>query len=149
MPNNKKNELVAQITARARTWLGTPFRHQGRRKDGCDCIAIPFDLCVMLGIPVVDWKRYGRLPSGHKLYETFLEHAIEIDKTAFAPGDLLLMTWKKEPHHTALVVKMADGNIGIIHSHSNVGRVVEHILDTKWRQRIVHVFRFRQIKELS
>ena len=146
---NKIVKLIAEITDRARSWTGAPFKHQGRRKDGCDCMAIPIDVGLMLGMTVRDWTRYGRLPLGSKLYKSFAEHLLEIPKSSYEPGDVLLMTWKTEPHHTAIVVKMADGNIGIVHCHSDVGRVVEHRLDDKWRRRIVYAFRYPAVEKLN
>jgi len=124
--------------------VGTPYRHQGRDKSGCDCIAIPLLIAREIGLDVADFKGYGRLPVSDMLVERCRQHLVEIGRDKFAPGDILLMTWGRDrsrPHHFAVVSRMADDNIGIIHSHSLVGRVVEHILDKKWRARITHAFR--------
>ena len=142
MPDNPTN--ADRIVATARRWLNTPYKHQGRSRRGCDCVGLPLALAAELGIEVEDYRRYGRLPVSAMLVEKCRAYAHEIERDAYKPGDLVLMTWGKDrdrPHHFAIVTEMAGGDIGIIHSHSRVGKVVEHVLDATWRRRITHAFR--------
>ena len=144
MPDNAEN-----IIAIARRWLNTPYKHQGRSRQGCDCVGLPLALARELGIEVEDFRGYGRLPVSAMLVEKCRQHCREIHRERYRPGDILLMTWGKDrtrPHHFAVVTRMADGSTGIIHSHSQVGRVVEHVLDRPWRRRITHAFRVPQSK---
>jgi len=146
-----KHDIVRKITNRARSWVGTPFQHQGRSKEGCDCIAPTLDITQMLKMEnIQDWPKYGRLPAGPRLYKTAQKNLIEINKNSYQPGDVVFMTWgKHDPHHIAIIVTMADGNIGIIHSSSQIGKVVEHILDPRWKKKIVCAFRFPIIDKLN
>jgi len=142
MPDKQTN--ADKIISIARRWLNTPYKHQGRSRRGCDCVGLPLALARELGIEVEDYRRYGRLPVSAMLVEKCRAYCTEIPRHHFAPGDLVLMTWGKDrdhPHHFAIVTRMAGGETGIIHSHSRVGRVVEHRLDAKWRRRITHAFR--------
>ncbi len=52
-------------------------------------------------------------------------------------ADFYFMAWGREPQHVALIT-----DHGIIHSYSGVGKVVEHSLDERWRQRIAAAYRF-------
>lgn len=130
----------------ARSWLGAPYRHQGRSRAGCDCIAPVIDIADELGMVYDQYGNYGRLPAGHKLYHYFKSYMIELPQKGYRPADVLLMTWKKEPHHAAVVVTMNDGELGVVHCHSKVGKVVEHRLNDRWIGRIVHAFRFPAVQ---
>ena len=73
----------------------------------------------------------------------FMKYLVPIDKKDIRPGDGVLLTWKTEPHHVAIITKMeSTGELGILHSYQTVGKVVEHHLDDDWRKRIVLAFRF-------
>lgn len=146
-----KNDIVAE----ARTWLGTRFHHQGRvRKTathpgGCDCIGLVVGVVRDLQIPSkqsgkflhqYDYKNYSRLPDG-KLFREMLEKyltEIPIDETQ--PGDVLLFRFEKDPQHIAIVSDYKHGGLGLIHCYASSRKVVEHVLDDGWRNRMVAAF---------
>ena len=90
---------------------------------------------------------YSMLPDGHKLKKHVEAQGQRIKITDIRPGDVLLMRFRKDPQHLAFVTDYADG-LGIIHSYSSIGRVVEHRLDEKWRRRIVAAYRVKWMKNV-
>ena len=138
-----------QIVATTRTWLGTPFQHQGRIKGrGVDCVGLP--LCVMaeLGVTdlLADYRNYPSQPTGRVVHEECQRRLIEKTMAEMLPGDLLTLRVPTVPCHTAIITDL-NGGLGIIHAYNGgPRRVVEHILDAKWRRRIEGVFEFPGIQ---
>ena len=146
----------AVIVAEARSWIGTPYRHQASRKGaGCDCLGL------VRGV----WRSlYGEEPERPPAYradwaetggrETLLEaarrHLVEVPPAAFRPGDVLLFRINPEAclKHCAIV---SDGRPGdpeprIIHAYW--GRaVVESWLGPWWRRRLAHAFSFPDVSD--
>lgn len=134
----------------ARTYVGSPWVHQGRIKGrAIDCIGLITCVAQELGLyeGVFD-EPYGRTPDGHRLAREFDARGeclwkgdhVPIDK--FQPGDILLMAWRVYPMHCAF---LAPGNEcwHIIHSYGDVGRVCEHPITDLWRSRTKAVYRFK------
>jgi hypothetical protein len=57
-----------------------------------------------------------------------------------APGDVLLMTMLRVPQHVGIM-----SDIGIIHGHMGVKRIVEHPMGPTWNRRVVAAYRFKGI----
>ncbi|RLI53626.1 MAG: hypothetical protein DRP09_15275 [Candidatus Thorarchaeota archaeon] len=133
-----------KIIDEARRWIGVPFHHQGRSMAGCDCAGVVVACAKKLDMKFVDLKGYGRLPNSHKLEHLFKSQMIQIALNKIQPADAVLIAWRNDPHHVGIISDLPDGRLGIIHSYQKVGRVVEHGLDQKWRDRIVLAFRFPQ-----
>lgn len=124
------------VVSTARSYLGTPFHHQGRLKGvGVDCVGLI--VCVLrdLGREVNDSFDYNGHPDSAFLREKLREHFNEIAPDAAREGDIFLFRIGRNPQHLAF--SMASGQI--IHTHQGVQRVVEtHI--GEWRERIVAAF---------
>ena len=137
------DERLALIAA-ARSFLGVPFRHQGRTVKGMDCIGLIVLAFAAIGKPLRNRSDYGRLPANAKLDRELLEHFGEgfaPDYLEPQPGDVVSMTWAKEAAHVAIITPHPDRRIGLIHSSRDFDRVVEHGIDADWRSRIVKVYR--------
>lgn len=129
----------ADLIYNARALLGIPFRHQGRSRHGVDCIGLVVLSARACGLAVsADRTDYPRDPVG--ALQPALLARLSVVTDAWRPGDVLLMRFGSEPQHVALWT-----GAGIIHAMARVGRVVEHDLDTKWRRRVVAVYRFPEI----
>jgi cell wall-associated NlpC family hydrolase len=133
-------ELVKQ----ARSYLGTPFKHRGRTKQGLDCAGLVVRSFIDLGRPVKDLKVYGREPYKDGLRQVVQSNALSQIED-LEPGDILLMCFLKEPHHIGLVGDYSLGGLSLIHSYGEVGRVVEHRLDEAWKARILEAYRYNQL----
>lgn len=149
MPNNLITRM--DVVTEARTWLGTPFVHQGWTKGvACDCIGLIKGVGVALGLFDYDeqsykaqrYAAYSMLPNPRKMREGLAEFFVPIEKAEALPGDIFYIAWAKEPQHVALMT-----DHGIIHSYSHVGKVVEHALDAEWERRICATYRYPYFAE--
>jgi NlpC/P60 family putative phage cell wall peptidase len=118
----------ADIVTAARTWAETPFHHQARLKGvGCDCIGLVIGVARELGLitPEFDIAGYPRVPDGTTLMATAHEHMTEIRREAMQPGDVVVVSFDKDPQHFGILGDYRHGGLSIIHGASNPGRVIE------------------------
>ncbi len=107
---------------------------------GLDCVGLALVVARGLGLSDYDWTGYPRLPQPRLLFA----HAARAgfrrkDVGRAVGGDLLVMRFHEDPCHVAIAT---EGVSGIIHACARRGRVVEHRLDRRWRERIVGCFLF-------
>ncbi|ADZ71343.1 NlpC/P60 family protein [Polymorphum gilvum] len=135
----------AALIAEARTWIGTPYRHQASAKGaGCDCLGLVRGLwrafCGAEPEPLpaygADWAETG---GGEAFAAAGRRWLVEIDPGRAAPGDVLLLRWKDgaPAKHAGLLATAST----LVHAYERVG-VVESPLVPAWRRRIAHVFAF-------
>ena len=131
-----------QIITAARECLGTPFQHQGRIVGlALECAGVAVHVFNRVGCEVDQPSAYSRQPHNAML-EYWADRQIFLSReTTPQAGDILLMRFEKEPQHVAIFT-----GENIIHAYESIGRVVEHRLDDKWRNRIVRVYRFKGIE---
>jgi NlpC/P60 family putative phage cell wall peptidase len=137
-----------KIVTQARTWLGTPFKHQGRLKGiGVDCLGLIIGVLAELEINIsgknisqLDEQNYSMLPSGERLQNKLNQYLQKIEINQISAGDILLMQFTREPQHLAFVTNHPNG-FGVIHAYLQAGKVVEHSLDDVWQNRIVAAYR--------
>ena len=131
--------------AEALSWLGTPYRHQGRKKGvGCDCIGLVLGVwrAVYGAAPELpgpystDWAEAG---GGERLLEGLRRNFPEKPFREIAAGDLLLFRWR--PHlpakHAGLLVEAGS----FVHAYQG-SAVSRSALVPQWRRRIAGVFAF-------
>lgn len=126
----------ADFIAAARSYVGVPFRHQGRTRHGVDCIGLVVCAARDIGLTLADRTDYPRDPNGLLPLEMARQFAPVESPQA---GDILLMRFRGEPQHVAILAGAT-----LIHGYASIGRVVEHGLDAKWRRRIVATYRLRE-----
>ena len=134
-------EVTGQmIVDAARTYLGVPFRHDGRNRDGIDCVGLVVCSLRDLGIDVTDQLGLGRFDSFETLCQTFELHAERVDGGMLL-GDALVFRGRLMDNHVALYA----GNGEMVHAYngSSVGRVVVQPLDESWMARLARVYRLR------
>ena len=136
-----------KIVTQARSWLGTPFKHQARLKHvGCDCIGLivgvvgELDLTSINGTKLIDYDAHGysRLPDG-QLLQQGLEACLQPSDNMQA-GDVVMMKFRDEPQHVGIVSDYGD-EFGLIHCYAEAGKVVEHHLDELWSSRVLKSYR--------
>lgn len=138
-------ELVDQC----RSMCGTPWVHRGRsRKYGVDCGGMIILALTELGYEPHDMTVYGREPARDGLTK-YLNNAIgePVNDGTIQVGDVLSMKFNHLPHHVGVVGNYVMGGLSLIHGYGEAEKVVEHILDKKWIDRIVHVYRFKLLDE--
>jgi NlpC/P60 family putative phage cell wall peptidase len=146
MAVRSSTDLVDRIVAEARSWIGTPYRHQASAKwIGCDCLGL------VRGV----WRTiYGADPERPPAYtsdwaeitgeETLLNAAsrhMEIRPAGtFMPGDVLIFRWR--PHLPAKHCGIVTEPDRMVHAYQAAGRVAEGYIAATWRQRIAGAFAF-------
>jgi len=119
-------------------YIGTPYSHQGRTPGlALDCAGVIECAAKDCGFDVVEYNRgYGRLPHKGQLAAAILRQSwIRQASEKWAAGNILLIRWKKEPQHLAVVTE----NETIIHAYQPSGRVVEVPL-AEWKEKTVMQF---------
>lgn len=139
------------IVAEARRWIGTRWTHQAACKGvGCDCIGLVAGVARALGVREADawfsaaaYQGYGRAPDPAMLKRAVAEYLDPVYLPEARAGDILLMRFKEEPQHFALLSAREPDQI--IHAWAQRRQVVETRLDAVWRSRIVGAFAYRGV----
>lgn len=123
----------------ARTYISTPFHHQGRMPGvGLDCAGVVVCALKESGYPVEDVKGYGRIPA-NGLFQAMMEkHCDPISFGDVQTGDLLMFAFRGDMQHIAIY-----DNGMLIHAYSDVFKVVENSLDATWMKRLRGCYRLR------
>lgn len=135
----------AAIVAEARSWIGTPYRHQASVKGiGCDCLGLVRGVwrgCIgrepELPPPYApDW---AEARGEETLAAAAFRHLVEVPREGFGGGDVLLFRWRAGfvAKHAAIATR--DG--AMIHAHDGAA-VCEVALSPWWRRRLAYAFRF-------
>lgn len=147
----------AQILECARSYLGTPFRHQGRLKGiALDCIGLPLCIGRELGLKVPDFalvingqrinaNSYAAYPTDDRVLLGMRKYLIEVPKDRIRPGDIVCM-YVPVPVHAGIITDLLPG-FGLIHAHEPNGKVVEHSLTPEWFGRIAGAFLFPGVED--
>lgn len=131
----------------AKSYLGVPWRHQGRSRSGVDCVGFLVQTWKKLGIQINDAKGYSRNPDGVNLKKLLDEQPSIEEVLDRKPriGDILLFRIRKHPQHVALVIPSNTADLGMIHAfNGGTKQVVQHDLADYWKKRIVSVYRLKE-----
>jgi cell wall-associated NlpC family hydrolase len=121
------------VVTAARSWLGVPFRHQGRDRRGIDCVGLPVVILQELGAVESDFeiRDYPRTPFQGNLEARILAHCTPL--TDYVPGCLVAIKWQRSLAHVAI---HTDTNT-LIHAYGRKPHmaVIEHGFRGAWRAR--------------
>lgn len=133
------------IVVEARSWIGTPYRHQASLKGvGCDCLGLVRGVWrAVIGSEPERAPPYApgwAEASGEEaLAEAAARHLMAVDRSAFRDGDVLLFRWRAGmPAKHAAIVTSADT---MVHAHDGAA-VAEVALAPWWRRRLAYAFSF-------
>ncbi|HYW04999.1 MAG TPA: NlpC/P60 family protein [Gammaproteobacteria bacterium] len=112
-----------QIVVEARSWIGTPYRHQASIKGvGVDCYGLVWGITNALEElwtpPRV--RRYGEQPSD-TMKPICDAHMIAIPREEIALGDVLLIRFFSHWQHLAIYCGET-----VVHAMANIDRASEH-----------------------
>jgi NlpC/P60 family putative phage cell wall peptidase len=116
-------EQRARVIAEARTWLRTPYHHQGRIKGvGVDCLMLLCEIYHAVGlVPFVDPGPYPRDWHLHRNEERYanglFQYARQVDVAL--PGDVAIFKFGRCFSHGAILI----GATEVIHSYLGQGVV--------------------------
>jgi cell wall-associated NlpC family hydrolase len=148
MPSSEISEQAARdIVAEARSWVGTPYRHQGKTKGrAVDCVGLILGVghsLALLDIAPVEWREfasYSRTPNPRKMgtaMELFLDRLETPAGEWPGPGVVGWFGWRDEmPMHLAITA-LFEGRPTMIHAFSHAERCVEHGFVSEWPGRVV------------
>ena len=127
------------IPDEARKWLGTPYKHQGRKIGvGVDCLGLLSETLKSLGATVKDRADYSRYPSQNLLVSGLAEQLTEIPIDQADTGDIFVMAQRKEANHVMIYDKRTET---VIHSFFRCGKVVEQPVKI-YKNQICKAFRY-------
>lgn len=144
-------EIRRRVVAEARSWVGTPFHHQGRVKGvGVDCLMHIREVGeqgkFMPRIKPRDdrqyWNFYGRRPNPPVMRECLARFLVPIAASDAKHGDIAWMDWRElgMPIHMAVrsELRRVPHIIHAIWDH----QVVEHTFDDWHRAKVVEYWRY-------
>lgn len=137
-----------RVVACARSWLGTPYRHQSSCKGaGTDCLGLLRGIWrELLGaepeaVPpyTADWSETG---GGEDLLAAAARNLRGIARDSAGPGDILVLRMSNSgaAKHVGVLARARGGYETLIHAYSGHG-VVESPLTPAWSRRVVGAFR--------
>lgn len=139
-----------QIVAEARTWIGTRWQHQARRKGvATDCIGLVGGVALALGLQgAAEWEAdaalhcYGRTPDPGVLLAACDRFLVRVPAHTATLADVLVMAFASEPQHFAIVSRVDP--MYVIHGYASARRVVENGANVA-HARILRVYSFREV----
>lgn len=132
------------IVGTARSYIGVPWRHQGRTRRGIDCVGLIIRVGREVGVMDYDVSSYQRRTVGVEFLHHFRAAMDEVGIRGMAPGDVLVLRDGVYPCHSAILASK-DGRSTIVHAHALRRGVVEEYLDEDgWRAKLAAAFRYRR-----
>lgn len=121
-----------QVVEFARTWLDTPFHHQARLKSvGVDCIGLVIGVAQEAGLVEADFDvtGYPRVPDGVSLMATAALYMDQIEREAMQPGDVVVVSFDRDPQHFGILGDYRHGGLSIVHAAGGGGN--DKVIETR------------------
>jgi len=137
----------ADIIESARSYLGTPYRHQGRVKHlAIDCVGLLAAVARESGALEVDFESdYRRREGGARMLQILHDHLDRLpDLADVQAGDVLLLHRPPDYAHVCLVTALEPAWQVI---EAIEPAVSEHFFDEAWREFIHSAWRIRGLTE--
>ncbi|MCP3899115.1 MAG: C40 family peptidase [Desulfobacteraceae bacterium] len=137
--------MIGTIISECRSYLGVPWKHQGRSRKGVDCVGFLLLALKESNIPMLEIRGYARTPDGVAL-KAIMDKQPSLERVSqpYKIGDIVLFRIRKEPQHVAILVDSNTSELGMIHSYNGGKKmVVEHDFADYWKQKVVSVYRLK------
>ncbi len=134
---------ASAIVAEARSWLGVPWRHQGRDRSGIDCGGLIVRVAHALELSQYDTSNYARRAKDFQ----FLEHfraglgMASVRMSEVRPGDVVIFVDRASPCHCGFYT-LQEGAPSFVHAHALRRQVIEERFVGEWRAAAKFVFRW-------
>ncbi len=113
----------SQIVSKAKSFIGTPWKHQGRSRRSVDCVGLVYAIASELDIlpPKIKVPTYRRVPDGsvEGYFKNYMDPA---SKHALKPGMVLLHSFMSSPYHASILLDPETG--AIVHGYAIQRKVV-------------------------
>jgi cell wall-associated NlpC family hydrolase len=144
-PHFTRNAIIAE----ARSWVGTPYLHMGRRKGvGCDCATFIAEVFHAVGlisqVQIDGYAPFWHLHRSEERYLTqVLDYAVEFNpmREPPLPGDIALWRYGRTYSHGAIIVSWPE----IIEANMVRGIIVNHACEHQGK--LVRLFRCKAFVE--
>lgn len=129
----------------ARSWIGTPYRHQASRKGaGCDCLGLVRgvwrELCGREPEAVPPYTRdWAEAQGADTLLAGVRRHSKEITPAAARPGDIIVFRLKRDAMAKHMAILATPGTM--VHAVENAP-VTEVHYGPWWRRHTAAAFSF-------
>ncbi len=130
-----ESQQRAAVVAEARTWLGTPYHHEGRVKGvGVDCLQLLAGVFSAPSVGLIEKPLIPHYPWDwhlHRDAERYMEGLTRYTREIEAPphpGDIVLFRFGRCFSHGGIVVKWPT----IIHAYVGKGCVLEDAQAAHW-----------------
>ena len=130
------------IVTEARTWLGVPWRHQDRSRNGVDCAGLVVQVAKALKLADYDTTAYGRRPQGLGFVAHFQSQMDGVAIPCAQPGDVLVFADRMYPCHCGFLTEKLD-RPHLLHAHATRRQVIEEPYAGEWPAKVKFAFRFR------
>lgn len=134
---------AAAFVAQARSYLGVPWVHQGRTRDGIDCLGLVVESARVSHGSTVDVRDYAAQAQDETMLQLCQQHMDRVWPAQMQVGDIAVIRYANQRHMAIITDYPAPGEFGLLHASSIYGQVVEHRLDAAWRRMILAAFRLR------
>ena len=136
------------IVVLARSWIGTPYRHQASvRGAGADCLGLIRGIWRDLyskepEVPPAYTRDWSEAAGEEALWAGAARHLDHVPVAQMAPGDVILFRMRDGlvAKHLGIVTRTGP-DASFVHAYARHG-VVENALSLPWRRRIAALFRF-------
>jgi NlpC/P60 family putative phage cell wall peptidase len=133
----------AEIVRAARSWIGTPYRHQASLQGvGCDCLGLLRGVWRdVVGAeperPPAYSRDWAEASGREALIEAAMRHLVPVPDGVAEPGNVLLFRWRD--HLPAKHCAIATGEGTMVHAHEGAA-VAEVAIAPWWDRHLAGVF---------
>jgi cell wall-associated NlpC family hydrolase len=143
-----------QIVDAALSLRGLRFVHQGRDRNGIDCVGLLYLVLKEVNYPnIIDYEGYRKSPPASLVYGILSQNFDEIAVADAKPGDIFLMRLpgSMKPKHASIYVSdlidIPAGRVpAILHTYAigaKGGVVIDNL--SSWRSKIVTAFALKGV----
>jgi cell wall-associated NlpC family hydrolase len=136
---------VDNFIAEARAYLGVPWVHQGRSRDGIDCLGLVVQAARVSHANTVDLRDYAAQAHDETMLQVCHQHMDRVQTSDLLPGDVVIAKYGNQRHMAIVTDYPVAGELALLHASSIYGKVVEHRLDATWRRLLLAAFRLRGV----
>ena len=127
MQEREEKLIREKIVQEAKSWLRTPYHHQGDLKGiGVDCaqflIKVYSELKLAPDLDIKDYSMQWHLHRGEEKYlDWILKYARPISVENVKPGDIAMFRFGRVASHAAIVIAWPN----VIHSYNGIGVTID------------------------
>lgn len=141
-------DIRDRIIEVAKSHVGKKWQHQARKDDAMDCAG----LLILVGKELdllppdfVDLRNYRRTAVVDSLKLQFDKYCTPKVRRKLKKGDLGIFGWGKYNFHCGIIDIRENGELWLIHSYYDAGKVVEHPLSEEFSKHLTHVYSYKGV----